>query len=137
MAELVLLDPTAGLLHRGQAELDDVERVQDGGGVVELVADRVAVAAERVERGGADAAGERRPAGLEPVGVDLPGPARGEIEQPGPGLPVAPGQVHDAGHLLGRLPGRGRWCQICSSTPTVSIPASRSGSSTSSARAAA
>jgi hypothetical protein len=62
-----------------------------------------AVAAERVQRCGADAGGEGGAAGLEPVGVDLPGPAQDQVEQPGPGLSVVPGQVHHAGHLLGRL----------------------------------
>ena len=61
VAELFLLDPAAGLLHRLQAEPDDVEGVQDGGGVFELVADRVAVAAERIQGGGADPGGERSP----------------------------------------------------------------------------
>ena len=63
VAEQFLLDPAAGLLHRLEAELDDVEGVQDGGGVLELVADRVAVAAERVQGRSADAGGERVPAG--------------------------------------------------------------------------
>jgi hypothetical protein len=49
----------SGLLHRLQAEPDHVEGVQDGGGVLELVADRVAVAAEQVQGGSADARGER------------------------------------------------------------------------------
>src|SRR5829696_1771137 len=63
VAELVLLHPAPGFLHRLQAELDHVEGVQDGGGVFQLVTDRVAVAAERVQGGGAEAGGEGVPAG--------------------------------------------------------------------------
>jgi hypothetical protein len=45
-----------------------MEGVQHGCGVVELVADRIAVAAERVQRGGADPGGESAPAETQPVG---------------------------------------------------------------------
>ena len=54
VAELFLLDPAPGFLHRLQAELHHVEGVQHRDGVVELVTDRVAVATERVQGGGAD-----------------------------------------------------------------------------------
>ena len=64
VAELLLLHPPAGFFHGLQSEADHVERVQHGNGVVELVADRVAVATERVQRGGAT---PRRSRGTQPV----------------------------------------------------------------------
>jgi hypothetical protein len=65
-----------------------VEGVQHRGGVFELVADRVAVAAERVQRRRSDSGGDRLTVGAEPVGVDLPGPAGHQVQQPRPGLPL-------------------------------------------------
>ena len=106
MPERFLLDP-AGLLHRFQPKPDHVEGVEHGGGVVEFVADRVAVAAERVQGGRAGPGGERLAAGVQLVGVGSAGPAGHQVEQPGPRLPVAPGQIHHACHLFVPLPGLG------------------------------
>ena len=86
--ELFLLDPAAGLLHRFQPKPDRVEGVEHGGGVVEYVADRVAVAAERVQGGRADPTGERLAAGVQPVGVSFAGPAGHQVEQPARGFPL-------------------------------------------------
>jgi hypothetical protein len=57
--EGVLLDAAADLVDDLSAELDDVERLQDGDRVGQLVAHLVGVAAERVERGLGDRGGER------------------------------------------------------------------------------
>jgi hypothetical protein len=46
----VLLDPPADLTDHGRTQLHDMERIQDPDGVGPLVADRVRVAAERVQR---------------------------------------------------------------------------------------
>ncbi|MCL8026980.1 hypothetical protein, partial [Nocardioides bruguierae] len=48
-AQGVLLDPPADLVDDTAAQLHDMERVQDGDGVGQLVTDRVGLAAERVE----------------------------------------------------------------------------------------
>ena len=49
VSEGVLLDPAADLVDDARAELDDVEGVQDGGGVLQLVVDGVLVAVERAK----------------------------------------------------------------------------------------
>jgi hypothetical protein len=83
VTELFLLYPAAGLLHRLESEPYHMEGIQDGCGVFMLVADRVAVAAERIQRGGADPGGERLATGVQPVGVGLTAPARHQVQQPG------------------------------------------------------
>jgi hypothetical protein len=50
VTELFLLDPAAGLFHRLNSEPDHMKGVQNGGGVLEFVADRVGVAAEPIQR---------------------------------------------------------------------------------------
>jgi hypothetical protein len=105
MAEQFLLHAAATLLHRLQPEPDHMEGIEDGGGVLELVADSVGVATRRIQRGGANLAGEGVPAGTQPVGIDLPGPARHQVQQPRLRLAVAPGQVHNAGLLPRPLAG--------------------------------
>ena len=83
VAELFLLDPAPGLLHRLQAEFHHVEGVQYRGGVFELVADRVAVSRKGSRVAVADPAGERLTATAQPVGVHLSGAARYQVQQPG------------------------------------------------------
>ena len=78
--ERVLLDPAADLVDHGRAELHDVERVQDGDGFGQFVADRIGVAAERIQRRRFDAGSKFLAAVFEPVGVGLPGPARDEVQ---------------------------------------------------------
>jgi hypothetical protein len=51
VTELFLLHPAADFVDDLGAQLHDVEGVQDRDGVGQLVADRVGVAPERVERG--------------------------------------------------------------------------------------
>ena len=48
-AEGVLLDPAADLVDGSGSEFDDVERVEDGAGVVEVVVDGVVVSVERIQ----------------------------------------------------------------------------------------
>jgi hypothetical protein len=119
VTELFLLDPTAGLLHRGESELDHVECVEHGGRVFELVADGVGVAAERIQRCHPDPGSERLTAGGQPVGVCPSRAARHEIEQSCLRSTVAPGEVHNPGEFLRSLPGTG------SVVPDVLIDAER------------
>ena len=79
VAEGVLLHSTADLVDGGDAELDDVERVEYGGGVLELVVDRGFVASERVQRRDLHVAAERVAALVEPACVGLPRPAGHQI----------------------------------------------------------
>ncbi len=96
-----MLDAAADLVDRGGAELDDMERVQHRGGVLELVVDRGLVAGERVKSCDLHLPSERVAAFAEPGGVGLPGAARNEVEQPVPRLPGAvAAQVDHAGQLL-------------------------------------
>ncbi len=83
MSEGVLLDASPDLVERGSAELDDMEGVEDGDGVVELVVDGVLVAVERVEGGDLDAVTELLVAGLEPLLVGGTSAAGHEVEQTG------------------------------------------------------
>ena len=79
-----------------------MERVQDGDGFGQFVADRVRVAAERIQRRGLDPGGEPGAAVFEPVSVGLPGPARNEVQQPGMNHTVGvAGVVHDPGDHAG------------------------------------
>ena len=101
MAQGVLLDAAADLVHGLGGELHDMERVEHGGRVGELVVDRVLVATERIEGGDLDVGPERVAAGLQPVLVHRAGSARDQIEQPGPGASVlVTGQVDHAGQLF-------------------------------------
>src|SRR5699024_4671244 len=73
MAIDVLLQSSADLVHGAESELDGVERVEDSGGVLEFVIDRLLVAVERIQRGDLDAAGEALTACGEPVSQLHPG----------------------------------------------------------------
>lgn len=101
MPEGVLLDAAADLVDGGGAELDDVERVQHGRGVFELVVDRGLVAGERVKSRDLHVLPERFAASGEPGRVGLPGAAGHEVEQPGPRLPGAvAAEIDHPGQLL-------------------------------------
>ena len=100
----LLLQPTPDLIHGGRAELHDVERVQDGDGVLELVVDRVLVAVERVQGRDLDAGAEALVALLQPTGVGGPGPAGDQVEQPGAGVSLAvTGKIDHPGEFLGSV----------------------------------
>ena len=68
----LLLHPPADLVDGLGAELDHVERIEDGDGVLELVVDGVLVAVERIQRCDLDAVAEALTTFLEPVAVGLP-----------------------------------------------------------------
>jgi len=86
-------------------EFHHVEGVEHRDGLGELVADRVGVAVERVQRRGADPAREPRPLLDEPVAVGGPGATLDQVQQSRPGSVVfTAGVVHDAGDQ----PGAGR-----------------------------
>ncbi len=77
------------------AELDDVEGVQDGDGVGQLVAQCVGVGAEWVQRGVLDAGDERLGLRLQPAGVGVAGAARDDVKKAGVQASVlVAGQVH-------------------------------------------
>ncbi len=101
MPKGVLLNAATDLVDGGGAELDDVERVQHGRGVFELVVDRGLVAGERVQRCDLHVPSERFAAFGEPGRVGLPGAARNEVEQPGPRLSGAvAAQIDHPGQFL-------------------------------------
>jgi hypothetical protein len=72
VAQGVLLDPAADLIQGLPGELDHVERVKDRGRLGQLVAQRVGVAAERVQRGDLEPVAERRRAVLQPGANTVP-----------------------------------------------------------------
>jgi hypothetical protein len=71
--------PPADLVEDLDAELDDVEGVQDLHGVGQAVAQRLGVAAERVECGLGDLRPELGLLGIEPAGVGRPRPPQNQI----------------------------------------------------------
>ena len=79
----LLLDAASDLIERLAGELDDVEGVEHGDGVEQLVADRVGIATERVQGGMLDGDLHVHAVFGEPVGVDLPRTALDRIQQPG------------------------------------------------------
>ncbi|KRE60115.1 hypothetical protein ASG78_15525 [Nostocoides sp. Soil756] len=79
----VLLDPAADLVDGLGVEPDDVERVQDGAGVLELVVDGVLPPVKRVQRGHLHPTSEVFPAVSEPGCVGLTPSVRDHVQQPG------------------------------------------------------
>jgi hypothetical protein len=98
------LDTASDLVECVARELDDVEGIEDCDRFGQLVMDRVAIPAERVQRGAFDRHGDLDPLLLEPVGVARAGPALHGIEQPHTETPVgAAGEVdHHRDGLVGR-----------------------------------
>lgn len=97
----VLLDSAAYLVDDLRAELDDVERVQDGGGVGELGVDRGLVATERVQGSDLDPRSEVDAAVEQPVGVGLLRAAGHQVQEPGVHASgLVTGQVDHPGQLL-------------------------------------
>ncbi len=92
--EGVLLDAAPHVVHTRGGELDDVERVDHGDGVGQVLADRVLVPVKGVQRRDLHARTESRAAPGEPVAVHRPGPARDEVEEAG---------VHDAVLVAGQV----------------------------------
>src|SRR5690606_5801071 len=81
MPERLLLDASPHLVDRACSELDDMERIEHRGRVIELLIDRGLVSRERVESCDLDTVTERRAAALQPARVGLPRPARHEVQQ--------------------------------------------------------
>lgn len=103
--ERVLLDAAPDLIDHGGSEFYDVEVIQDCDDFGQFVADRVCVAAERIQRRCLDAGGEFLAAVFEPVSVGLPRPTRNEVQQPGVRHALGiTGVVHDPGDHP--VPGR-------------------------------
>ena len=97
----VLLNPAADVIDDGAGELDDVERVEHGDGVLELVVDGVLVAVERVEGRDLHARPEVLASLDEPVPVGGPGPAGHQVEEAGVDVSVlVTGEVDHPGELL-------------------------------------
>jgi hypothetical protein len=97
----LLLDAAADVVDDGAGELDDVEGVEHGDGVLERVVDGVLVAVEGVEGGDLDARAEGLTALDEPGPVGLPGAAGDQVEQAGMDVSVlVTGEVHHSGELL-------------------------------------
>jgi hypothetical protein len=67
----VVPEPTREVVRRHQSKADHVERVQHP---------TPSSSSSRVQRGGADSGGESARAGMQPVGVGLPGAAEHEVQ---------------------------------------------------------
>ena len=101
VAQRVLLDAAAHLTWGIASGLDDVEGIQDAGGVLELVIDGVLVSLEGVQCRDLDTGAELLAALGQPVLVHGAGPAWDQVQQPGRGMVLPSRQVHDAGELTG------------------------------------
>jgi hypothetical protein len=105
-----------------------VEDVEDRDGIGEFVIDGVGVAHGRVQSGDLHARGELGSVGLEPAGVGRPGerPETRSISRAcGFFFPCLSARLVNSTipvSWLGPFPGRGEWCQMCSSTPSTSTP---------------
>ena len=101
----LLLDAAADVINDRSGELHDMERVEHGDGVLELVVDGVLVAVERVEGGDLDAGAEGLTPLDEPGPVGLSGAAGHQVQQAGVDLSVlVTSEVDHAGELLGAPP---------------------------------
>lgn len=105
VAEGLLLDPAADVIHCSPGELDDVERIQHADGVLELVIDPVLVSLERVQRCDLDLLAELLATLVQPGAVGLAGSAGDEVKEPGSGVSRA-GQIDHPGELLRSAPAR-------------------------------
>src|SRR5690625_3824181 len=131
--ESLLLDTTADVINNAGGELDDMKRIQNAGGVFQLVVDRVLVSLERVQRRDLHTLTEDGPACGEPVLVHGARASRDEIQQPCGSVPVA-GEVDHAGEFFRPCLRGFAWCHTCSSTPRTSTPSKRAGSAAASVR---
>lgn len=96
------LDAAADLVDGVPDQRLDVEGVEDGGGVFELVVDGVLVSVEGIEGGDLHLFLECFAAGVEPGLVHRPRPARDEVEQPRSDVSIlVTSQIQHAGQLLG------------------------------------
>ena len=97
----VLLDAATHLVKGVASELDDMEGVEDAGGVLELIVDGVLVSLEGIQRRDLDTGAKLFAALFEPVLVHGARPAWDQVQQAGRGVILPACQVHDAGELTG------------------------------------
>ena len=97
----LLLHPAPHVIYDCGRQLHYMERVQDRAGVFELVIDGVLVPVERVQRRDLHPLPERLAAFGQPGRVHLPGPARHQVQQPGPHVAaLVAGQVDHPGQFF-------------------------------------
>ena len=101
VAQGVLPVPAAHLIERVTGGLDDMEAAWHAGGVAGLVIDGVFAPLGTGPKSRWCLGAELLAALGQPVAVDRAGPAWHQIQQAGRGTVPSPGQVHDAGDLLG------------------------------------
>lgn len=96
-----MLDPAADLVDGGGSELDNMECVEDGAGVVEVVIDGVLVFVERVQGSDLHTRTEILATVFEPVAVGFTGSSGNQVKQPGPGTTLGVwSQVNHPGQLF-------------------------------------
>ena len=95
----VLLDAATHLVKGVASELDDMEGIQDAGGVLELIVDGVLVSLEGIQRRDSHPRTEVFSALGQPVLVHGARPAWDQVQQPCRGVILPARQVHDAGEL--------------------------------------
>ena len=95
----VLLDAAAYLIESIASELDNMEGIEDAGGVLELIVDGVLVSLEGIQRRDLDTGAKLFAALFEPVLVHGARPAWDQVQQAGCGMILPACQVHDAGEL--------------------------------------
>jgi hypothetical protein len=94
--------PATDLVDRPAGQGDHMKRVKDGGGVGELVIDRVLVATQRIQRGDLDPSLEHLAALVEPRLVHGPRTSRDQIHEPGVDASVlVTSHVDHPGEFLG------------------------------------
>ena len=97
----VLLDAAAYLTWGVASELDDMEGIQDAGGVLELVINGVLISLEGIQRRDLDTGAKLFAALGQPVLVHGARPSRDQIQQTGRGMILPSRQVDDAGEFTG------------------------------------
>ena len=97
----VLLDAATHLVKGVASELDDMEGVEDAGGVLELIVDGVLISLEGIQRRDLDTGAKLFAALFEPVLVHGARPAWDQVQQAGRGVILPSRQVYDAGELTG------------------------------------
>ena len=95
----VLLDAATHLIESVASELDDMEGIEDAGGVLELIVDGVLVSLEGVQRRDSHPRTEVFAALGQPVVIHGARPSRDQIQQARRGMILPSRQVHDAGEL--------------------------------------
>lgn len=129
----VLLDATAYLTWGITGELDDVEGIQDAGGVLELIVDGVLAVPGRGLASRFAPRTEVFAALGQPVLMRGARPSWDQSQQAGRGMILPACQVDDAGEFTWARRRRSWWCHTCSPTPSTRTPAKRAGAGSSDA----